>query len=294
MQRRLGSTRLWCSMFVVLLFLLGACGGDSSQKKSEGAPGGGGEVKAVEDTVRQSIEAEDAKDAGKFLALWTDKGLEDFDSGTREEIEKGDSDLGSDPVELIGLSNTKVDGDKATTTARATPRTFQVAKVLYQADFSLIKKDGKWLIDGFNFVGSPPAESGTPVVGIKAVEYGFTLDKAEFGGNTAFKFTNGGKQQHELTLFKGPDGVDIGTAKTALENVDGGELNNVPAGYKVDHVSFTEPGDSVDVAFAEPLAAGTYIIACYIPDGGFGENGPVNPEGKPHIQLGMINKFTVT
>lgn len=291
MKRRFGSSPARFSMFAVGLLVLGACVNVDTTKPKEK---GGDEVKAVEDTLRQSVEAENAKDAGKFLALWTDKGLEEFDVGTREEIKSGESELGSDPVDLVGLSDTKVDRDKATTTARATPRTFQVAKVLFEVDFSLIRKDGKWLLDGVEFIGSPAPAPGTPVVGIKAVEFGFVLDKSEFGGDTAFKFTNGGQQQHELTLFKAPDGVEIGTAKAALENVDGGELDNLPAGYKVDHVSFTEPGDSVDVAFAEPLSAGTYVIACYIPDGGFGEDGPVNPDGKPHIQLGMINKFTVT
>jgi hypothetical protein len=277
-------------MFLVLPLALGGCVNVDTTKDDKG----GDDAKAVENTVRQSQDAENAGDAEKFLALWTDKGLEEYDLGSREEIQKGEAELSAEKVEILSLSNTKVDGDKATTVARATPE-FQVAKVLYQATFSLVNEDGKWLIDGFEFVGSPPPAEGTPVVGINGVEYGFVLDKAEFAGDTAFKFTNSGKQQHEIAMFKGPDGVDIGTAKTALENVDGGELNNIPAGYQVDHIGFAEPGDSVDITFAEPLPAGTYVIACYIPDGGFNEEfEPVNPDGKPHIQLGMINKFTVT
>ena len=102
--------------------------------------------------------------------------------------------------------------------ARGAPEEFQAVRVLYQANFSLVKEDGEWLIDGFNFDGSPPPEVGTPVVGIDAVEFGFILDTPDFGRDAAFKLTNAGKQQHELVIYKGPDNGDIGTAKTALEN----------------------------------------------------------------------------
>ena len=291
MKRRLGSSRSWSSVSVVLLLALGACVSVDTAKDDNG----GDEAKTVEDTVRRSQQAENAGDADEFLALWTDKGLEAYDVGSREEIQKDEAELGSEKIEILGFSDTKVNGDKATTVARATPEEFQVAKVLYQGTFSLVKEDGEWLIDGFDFEGSPPPDEGSPVVGINAVEYGFTLDTADFGRDAAFRFTNSGTQQHELVLYKGPDTVDIGTAKTALENVDGSELNNIPPGYQVDHVGFAEPGEAVDVTFAEPLPAGTYVIACYIPDGGFNEQfEPVNPDGNPHIQLGMINKFTVT
>ena len=35
----------------------------------------------------------------------------------------------------------------------------------------------------------------------------------------------------------------------------------------VDHITFAEPGQTVDFQFAEPLAPGRYIIVCYIPRG---------------------------
>ena len=290
MKRRLVSSRTWSSVSVVLLLALGGCVNVDTTKDDDG----GDEAKAVEDTVRRSQQAENAGDADEFLAFWTDKGLDEYDLGSREEIQKGDAELGSEKIEILGFSDTKVDGDKATTLARGAPADFQAVRVLYQANFSLVKEDGEWLIDGFEFDGSPPPEEGTPVVGINAVEFGFTLDTPDLGRDAAFKFTNAGEQQHELVIYKGPDNVDIGIAKMALENVDGSELENIPAGYQVDHVGFAEPGEAVDVTFAEPLPAGTYVIACYIPDGGFNEQfEPVNPDGKPHIQLGMINKFTV-
>lgn len=57
------------------------------------------------------------------------------------------------------------------------------------------------------------------------------------------------------------------------------------------HVSFVEVGQTQNVTFAEPLPSD--VLACSIPQGGFGDEGPVDPEGEPHVKLGMINLLTV-
>ena len=60
------------------------------------------------------------------------------------------------------------------------------------------------------------------------------------------------------------------------------------------HIGFAEVDQpAADITFADPLEPGTYVLACYIPQGGFGDEGPVNPDGRPHIQLGMIHLLTV-
>jgi hypothetical protein len=249
---------------------------------------------AVESVIRSSVAAENAKDAKTFAAYWTDKGLKSYDVGTRADLLAGkNADFGSDPITIYRFSGTAVTGDSATTTLDATSRDFKVANAIFRVEFDLIRSEGKWLLDGFKFVGSAPPAEGVKVLNVNAKEYAFDLDSTEVPGDFAMKFANIGKEQHELTFFKGPDGVDVGTAKTALQNLDGQKLEPLPAGYAVDHLSFAEPGMSSDISFATPLAPGTYIFACYIPEGGFGERGPVNPNGKPHIQLGMINVLTV-
>ncbi|HVE94674.1 MAG TPA: hypothetical protein VNB24_07110 [Acidimicrobiales bacterium] len=274
---------------LALALLAGACGGDSETKGS-----GSGASADVEKTVRASLEAENEKDVDAFLALWTDKGLESYDQGSREDIKSGKSPgFGENKLELLEFSDTKATGTKATTVVDVAPTEFKVAKPLYRATFALIEKNDKWLIDGFDFKGSPPAPDGTKVIDIKAQDYAFLLGTTEVSGDVAFKFDNVGKEQHELTMYKGPDGVDIKTAKAALENVDGSELKDIPDGYKVDHISFADVGQKLDVTFAEKLKPGTYVLACYIPQGGFGDDGPVNPEGAPHIKLGMINTLTI-
>lgn len=269
---------------LALALVAGACGGDSGSDASSD----------VEKTVRSSLEAENTKDVDAFLALWTDKGLESYDQGSRAELKSGKSEgFGENKLELLEFNDTKITGTKATTVVDVAPMEFKVAKVLYRATFTLIEKDEKWLIDGFDFKGSPPPADGTEVVTIKAQDFAFLLDKTEAPTDVAFRFENVGKEQHELTLYKGPDGVDIKTAKAALENVDGSELKDIPSGYVVDHISFADVGQKLDVTFAEELKPGTYILACYIPQGGFGDDGPVNPDGTPHIKLGMINTLTI-
>lgn len=282
------------SLLAVAALALGACGGD-------GTPAGGGspspslsaDQKAVQDAVRAALAAEKAKNVDAYLALVTDKFLEESDSGTRADITSGKTPIGEDPVRVVAFSETTVSGDTGSAIVDVSIEEADVAEFLFRAKIGFLRQAGRWLLDRFEFLGAPPPAAGTEILDIKAQEYAFILDKQTVPGKVAFKFSNIGKEQHELTLYKGPDGVDIATAKKALENVDGGELKDIPEGYKADHATFTEPGQSQDVSFAAPLPKGTYVFTCYIPQGGFGEEGPVNPEGKPHIQLGMIAVITV-
>ena len=281
------------SIMIAFLGVLALVGSACGKQAPKSTSSGNADQKAVESVIRASIKAENAKNADAFLALWTDKGLEAYDSGTREEIKAGKEGFGEDKIKILGFVKTDVAAATATSTVDGGPVEYKVAQVAYRVKFSLIKQGDAWLLDGFEFIGSPPAKAGTPVLDIKAQEYAFILDKQTIGGNIALKFTNTGKEQHELTLYKGPDGVDVTTARKALENVDGSELKDIPTGYAVDHVTFAEPGQTMDVTFSSSLKKGTYVFACYIPQGGFGEQGPVNPDGKPHIKLGMAAILTV-
>lgn len=280
---------------IVLSLVAAACGSTKEAKTDTAEPGKTADQKAVEAVIQQSIDAENGKDVKTFLTLWTDKGLESYDVGTRADLEAGKAEgFGEDKIKLVAFPETTVTGDTAAATVDGTPEEFQVAQVMYRVKFTAVKQEGKWLLDGFEFIGSPPPASGTETIDVKAQEYAFVLDKDKTSGKVAFKLTNSGKEQHELTLYRTPDGVDLTTARKAVEKVNGEDLDNIPDGYKADHVSFVEVGQSTDVTFNAPLAAGTYLFACYIPQGGFGEQGPVNPDGKPHIQLGMAALLTVS
>ncbi|HYZ93968.1 MAG TPA: hypothetical protein VFA34_16470 [Actinomycetota bacterium] len=263
-----------------------------------GACASGGAAKNdVEDAVRASFRAENAKDIDAFLALWTDKGLESYDVGSRKELRDPKSEqhkgFGSEKARIMDVVTTTVREGRGTLVLDAA-LVGGFAQTLYRLQYTLKEEAGDWLIDGFEFKGSPPPKEGTSVVDTTAVEYGFVLSEATTDADFALKFMNKGKEQHELTLFKGPDATDLATAKKDLENIDGETLEPVPEGYSADHLSFADPGQTQNVSFARPFTPGTYFLACYMPQGGLRDNGePINPNGKPHIQLGMINVLTV-
>ena len=136
------------------------------------------------------------------------------------------------------------------------------------------------------------------MVEIVAGDYAFTFDRtATTSGNFAIRFVNDGTEAHEITLFRAPSDVPLADASAALSDVDGGALDNVPPPFElVDHITFAEPGQTVDFQFAEPLAPGRYIIVCYIPQGTVSEDDleqEPTADAMPHIKLGMIADFIV-
>lgn len=273
---------------VLSLLVLASCASDG-----DGSAEPATEKDAVEAAVRASIEAENKKDSEAFLALWTDEGLKEYDVGSREELEAAAHDhegspLGEDPAEIDRFADITVTGSEATATVDAKRIESQAVAPLFRLRFELIKRQDEWLLNGFEFLGGPPPDEGTAEVEIRAQEYAFVLEEGEVPGEVAFTFRNAGKEPHEITLFKGPDDLDIEQAAEDLADVDGSELDNVPDGYQVDHIGFAEPGQSSTVSFAEPMPAGTYVLACYIPQGGFTEEGePTSPDAKSHFELGM-------
>jgi plastocyanin len=144
---------------------------------------------------------------------------------------------------------------------------------------------------------SPPPGPGQNVVEIAAGDYAFAFDRTAItSGDFAIRFVNGGTEAHEITMFRAPADVPVADAAVALGDVDGGALDNVPAPFElVDHLTFAEPGSSVDFQFAEPLAPGHYVIVCYIPQGTITQDDLEEPAAGavPHVKLGMIADFTV-
>lgn len=283
--------RLIAALAVVVL--LASCASDGVEEQTAVTA----DENAVEAVVRASIESENDKDVDDFLALWTDEGLKEYDVGTRADLEGGKTEnFGGDPVEIHEFAETTVNGDRATTTVDVTPVESQAVTPVNRVKFELVLQADDWLLNGFEFVGGAPPAEGAEVVDVKAREYEFELEETEVSSTVAFKFSNEGEEPHEITLFKGPRDLDIETAAEALKDVDGSELNNVPPGYRVDHIAFAEPGKSTDVSFAEELGPGTYVLACYIPEGGFPEDGEEHghdSDARTHFELGMRALLTV-
>lgn len=240
-----------------------------------------GDEAAVKATLEASIAAENNKDVEAFLVHWTDAGLQSYDVGSREELIDNE-DFGKDKIIVRDFPEIEVTGETANVTVDATVGEAVVALTVFRVKFALIKEADSWKIDGFTFVGSPPPSEGTTVLDIEADEYSFTLSSETAPGDVAFKFRNVGEESHEISLFLAPEGVDLETATEAIWEVDGSSLDNLPEGYEAAHVAFANAGEEADVSFGEDLASGTYVLACFIPEGG-----EESVTGAPHIKLGM-------
>lgn len=257
--------------------------------------GAAADVTAFVNVLKASIKAENAKDVKAFLKLWTDKGLAEYDTGSRSEIETGKSDnFGTDLITYVNYSKPVITAGTASIDIQATVGARTFAQSVFLVSFKGLKKDGTWLINGFEFKGGPPPPPGTDVVQVSSLNYAFSLNKTTAKRNLGFRFVNKTTEAHEITLFKTPRGVTLAQAKKALENVDGKELKVIPAGYQVSHISYAQPGQTLDITFAAPLAPGDYAIVCYLPKGGMDEHGtPKDAKGTPHAKLGMISLLQV-
>jgi hypothetical protein len=245
----------------------------------------------VPTTIRRSVAAENAGDAKRFVALWTDTGLAAYGLGTRQEILSGKSHIGEDKIEDVTFVATSVTGPKATTTVEST-----VELGRNRLRFPLMRTGGTWLIDGFEYLGAAPPPPGTPTVSVTASEYAYQVDTTKLrSGRVALSFANVGKEGHEMTLFRVPEGVSKPDLISALKDVNGKTFEGVPAGYSVaGHLLYAEPGPAQPFTFAKPLTAGRYAFVCYVPVGGFNDKGePNNPGAPPHMAQGMLTDFTV-
>lgn len=276
---------------------LTACGDDDTNATDTGgastsaAPATEADEAAIIDVLTASHTAELAGDGAAFVAHWTDRGLEQYGLGTREEILA--QGLQEDrPGEVVGDPDITVTGDEATVAVN-----IESGIGLYRIDLALIRDGDSWLLDGLEFLGGSAAPPGMPVVDVRAVDFAFGFDRSQLAsGNFSLDFENTGTQQHEMALFRVPDAATVAEAATALATVDGSSYEGVPTGYAaIEHLAYAEPGQNTTFTLARPLDAGHYVLVCYIPDGGLDpESGqPVDPQGLPHIAKGMIADFTV-
>jgi hypothetical protein len=121
---------------------------------------------------------------------------------------------------------------------------------------------------------------------VEAVEYSFRGVPAELkAGVHSFRLTNGGKEMHELIVFR----------KKAETTESFDELLALPqeeAEQKADFVgaTFAPPGERENAVM--DLEAGEYAAVCFIPVGSTPEAGE-DVDGPPHFTRGMKVEFRV-
>ncbi|MDQ4096383.1 MAG: nuclear transport factor 2 family protein [Actinomycetota bacterium] len=266
----------------VVVAALAACGGGHDEAT---------DARSVQDTVKRSIDAENAGDGRAFVALWTDDGLRSYDAGSRDEIESGASSLGTEQTELRTFVETSVDGDKAVATIDG-----RVEIGLYRMRFNLVRTGSGWRIDGFRFLGATPPPPGLPVIDVRAVDYGFDVDRAALSsGEFGLYFVNAGQEQHEISIISVPAGLSTADAVFALKTANASGLAELPTGYApVGHLAFEAPGTSGEYTLAAKLPPGHYALACFLPVGGLDDFGNAKvPGSEPHVARGMLAQFTV-
>ena len=121
---------------------------------------------------------------------------------------------------------------------------------------------------------APPAAPAAPnVVHVEAADYSFTAPDSIPSGVTTFHMMNGGKEAHQVIIFK-----------ASIEDMK--KMNpNGPA--PADLVVVGGPNAAMPGGTAEAtldIAPGTYTMMCLIP----------SADGKPHAMKGMMRALTVT
>jgi hypothetical protein len=263
----MGSKLRWAGLAVALIAALAvfgaACGDD-------GGGGGDEESAAVEAAFQAAIDAWNGKDVDALLASFTDAGLMSVFDTTREEaVQFLPGFIGEDQITL-GELTTDVSGDSATVEAPE----FASGNILDPSRTTLILQEGVWLIDGEeDLLAEIPG--GTTAVDVSLREYEFDFDAGAItDGNVAFRLTNDGAEDHEMFVSKIPEGLDIEQALQSEEEPEGTEDIG---GMGV------AAGESANMVFTDPLAAGRYVMLCFIEA----------EDGTPHALKGMWADFTI-
>lgn len=247
---------------------------------------------AAQNTVRRSIDAENRGDGPTFLALWTDDGLRSYDAGSRSDIESGKVRLGVDTTEVADIASTTVKGNAAEVIVDT-----RVELGLYRLRFGLVRQGGRWLLDGFRFLGPTPPPASAKVVAVETAEYGYNVDRTALAsGSFAIALTNHGKEQHEIALVALPPAASTAEAVLALMKVRGRDFSGMPAGYAaLGHLAYAPPdGDGGIFTLAAKLTPGRYAMVCFLPVGGVDDLGNAkDATADSHVARGMLADFTV-
>jgi hypothetical protein len=122
-----------------------------------------------------------------------------------------------------------------------------------------------------------PAEEQAPVR-VEAREYAFLMPERILGGVVSMEFVNAGNELHEFALGRLAPGLTLEDVRQDL--IDGADVPDKRL-EDIGGVNFLTAGKRVTVT--RKLREGTYVLSCYIPA----------PDGRPHIQHGMIRSFTI-
>ena len=164
--------------------------------------------------------------------------------------------------------------DAAVTDGTATVHAmFALGTQRHSVRYSMAKQDGVWKIEGEDRL-SPKVHGDTPVVALK-LDGCSPLSEREsmIDRNVAFRVENSGREHPHLILRRVPEDMDLGKLLQG---------DKAPSESLADVAFFreTKAGESINIAFTEPLQPGRYVLLCY----------PQEPEGinRGHPAAGSI------
>ena len=271
--------RLAAALLMVGIVGLTGCGDDDEDEATTtattDAEAAGGDVDKF---CEAALDAETAISTGPQME----------DDATEEERNKALADFKAkvDPSLARALENAPDDiKADATTLVAGFRKSFETGDDPFEDEA---------FVDTIVRVGEYEKENcGWDVGEVTATEYAFAgVAKELEPGVHGIELSNGGKEIHEIVVFRKKPGV----TESAEEILALGEEQ---ADTKMEFVmaAFAEPGEK-GYGYST-LAAGDYFGVCFVPEGltpekaEEAEKAGTEPEGAPHFTKGMVTEFTV-
>ena len=207
------------------------------------------------------------KDREEFVARFSDNGISD----TLLLVPAG---LGEPPLALRRVMDVAVTDDTATIHAM-----FALGTQRHSIRYSMAKQDGVWKIDGEERL-SPKIKGDPTVVDIRLDGCAsLSASEAVVEGSVALIVENASEGRQQLILKKVPEDLD-------LEGFLQGNTAAFEGVLDVAFIAETVAGQSINIAFTEPLQPGLYALLCYRQDSGGMQ------EDRPAAE-GIVATFTV-
>lgn len=124
-------------------------------------------------------------------------------------------------------------------------------------------------------------ESAPQAVEVRGDEYAYVMPARIEGGFVTMAFTNSGDEFHEYALARlDPDRTraDVETYLSDPKSLEGG-----PPEWLTDVGGVPLLSQDEEISITRELDPGTYVLLCFVPA----------PDGRPHIQHGMVTTFEV-
>jgi hypothetical protein len=271
-----------------------ACGGDSKKAATPSATAPAptavptkesGDVQALRQVFLTAVDRWNARDLDGFMTLFTDRGLISSFGEDGQSIDETKAGLkeffASQPIKNLKFSQENISGDVG-----AMDVVFALGPALLHSRFTLARAGATWKLDGEESDLPVDVPAGATTINMDLIEFAFGIDPAAIAavkGQFALVANNLGKQGHEVAIARIPDGVP---ASDIVQGFATSDSEGVPGVEFITGIG-VEPGETSNLVFSEPLAAGRYLFICFRPDTSEA------PDGTPHALKGMYKEFTI-